>query len=161
MPYFTFIPRHLELTFFDSNPIKISLPMGDAMDNLLTEMAQSMDAAPDLPPPKPHSTRFWEKMPPTPSSPGRNPGTFWPQSSWPPTSCANTPRARKKTSQPLNWGGGRKLARDPAQRHSGGGPALRNPDGFPGGPANLPPVKIGTFEHGNARKTVVSTGNSE
>lgn len=48
MPYFTFIPRYLELTFFDSNPIKISLPMGDAMDNLLTEMAQSMDAAPDL-----------------------------------------------------------------------------------------------------------------
>ena len=49
MSYFTFIPRHLELTFFDSNPIKISLPMGDAMDALLTEMAQSMDAAPDLP----------------------------------------------------------------------------------------------------------------
>ena len=49
MPYFTFIPRQLELTFFDSNPIKISLPMGDAMDALLTEMAESMDAAPDLP----------------------------------------------------------------------------------------------------------------
>lgn len=48
MPYFTFIPRQLELTFFDSNPIKISLPMGDVMDNLLTEMAESMDAAPDL-----------------------------------------------------------------------------------------------------------------
>lgn len=48
MPYFTFIPRHLELTFFDSNPIKISLPMGDAMDTLLTEMAQSIDSAPDL-----------------------------------------------------------------------------------------------------------------
>lgn len=49
MHYFTFIPRHLELTFFDTNPIKISLPMGDAMDALLTEMAQSMDAAADLP----------------------------------------------------------------------------------------------------------------
>ena len=48
MSYFTFIPRHLELTFFDSNPNKISLPMGEVMDNLLTEMAQSMDAAPDL-----------------------------------------------------------------------------------------------------------------
>lgn len=49
MHYFTFIPRHLDLTFFDSNPIKISLPMGDAMDALLTEMAQSIDSAPDLP----------------------------------------------------------------------------------------------------------------
>ena len=49
MHYFTFIPRHLELTFFDTNPIKISLPMGDAMDALLTEMAQSIDSAPDLP----------------------------------------------------------------------------------------------------------------
>ena len=48
MHYFTFIPRHLELTFFDSNPIKVTIPMGDAMDNVLTEMAQSIDAAPDL-----------------------------------------------------------------------------------------------------------------
>ena len=49
MPYFTFIPRILELTFFDTDPIKVTIPMGDAMDNLLTEMAQSMDAATDLP----------------------------------------------------------------------------------------------------------------
>lgn len=48
MHYFTFIPRHLDLTFFDSNPIKVTIPMGDAMDALLTEMAQSIDAAPDL-----------------------------------------------------------------------------------------------------------------
>ena len=49
MPYFTFIPRHLDLTFFSTDPIKVTIPMGDAMDNLLTEMAQSIDAAPDLP----------------------------------------------------------------------------------------------------------------
>lgn len=49
MHYFTFIPRHLELTFFDSDPIKVTIPMGDAMDALLTEMAQSIDSAPDLP----------------------------------------------------------------------------------------------------------------
>lgn len=49
MHYFTFIPRHLDLTFFNTDPIQISLPMGDAMDHLLTEMAQSIDAAPDLP----------------------------------------------------------------------------------------------------------------
>ena len=49
MPYFTFLSRHLELIFFNTDPITVTIPMGDAMDDLLTEMAQSIDAAPDLP----------------------------------------------------------------------------------------------------------------
>ncbi len=48
MNYFTFIPRQLELTFFASEPIKVSLPMGDAMDTLLTTMATALDSADSL-----------------------------------------------------------------------------------------------------------------
>lgn len=48
MQYFTFIPRQLSLTFFDSNPIQATIPMGDAMDTLLTTMATALDAADSL-----------------------------------------------------------------------------------------------------------------
>ncbi len=48
MNYFTFIPRQLELTFFNTDPIKVSLPMGDAMDTLLTTMATALDSADSL-----------------------------------------------------------------------------------------------------------------
>ena len=45
MTYFTYIPRTLELTFFPQDPIVAAIPMGDATDRLLSDMAKNLDAA--------------------------------------------------------------------------------------------------------------------
>ena len=45
MNYFTYISRLLPLTFFSADPIEITLPICDATDSLLLEMAKSIDAA--------------------------------------------------------------------------------------------------------------------
>ncbi len=45
MTYFTYIPRTLDLTFFSQDPIAAAIPMGDAMDRLLSDMAKNLDAA--------------------------------------------------------------------------------------------------------------------
>ena len=45
MTYFTYIPRTLDLTFFPQDPIAAAIPMGDAMDRLLSDMAKTLDAA--------------------------------------------------------------------------------------------------------------------
>ena len=45
MPYFTYISRLLPLTFFSSDPITVKIPICDATDSLLLEMAKSIDAA--------------------------------------------------------------------------------------------------------------------
>ena len=45
MPYFTYISRLLPLTFFSSDPIELSIPICDATDAQLLEMATAIDAA--------------------------------------------------------------------------------------------------------------------
>lgn len=45
MNYFTFISRQLPLTFFSEEPIKITIPICDATDALLLDMAKAIDAA--------------------------------------------------------------------------------------------------------------------
>ena len=48
MTYFTFLPRTLTLRFFPDDPILVTLPMGDAMDELLLTMAKDLDEAGDF-----------------------------------------------------------------------------------------------------------------
>ena len=45
--YFTFLDRTLELRFFAEDPITVSIPMGDDMEQLLMEMGKNMDEAGD------------------------------------------------------------------------------------------------------------------
>ena len=48
MTYFTFLPRTLTLHFFPDDPVAVSLPMGDDMDDLLLTMAKDLDEAGDF-----------------------------------------------------------------------------------------------------------------
>lgn len=48
MTYFTFLPRTLTLRFFPDDPILVTLPMGDDMDELLLNMAKNLDEAGDF-----------------------------------------------------------------------------------------------------------------
>ena len=45
MNYFTYISRQLPLTFFSKNPITVEIPICDATDAQLLEMAKTIDAA--------------------------------------------------------------------------------------------------------------------
>ena len=45
MNYFTYISRQLPLTFFSKNPITVEIPICDATDVQLLEMAKAIDAA--------------------------------------------------------------------------------------------------------------------
>lgn len=45
MTYFTYISRQLPLTFFPTDPITIKIPICDATDALLLDMAKAIDAA--------------------------------------------------------------------------------------------------------------------
>lgn len=45
MNYFTYISRQLPLTFFSADPITITIPICDATDALLPEMAKAIDTA--------------------------------------------------------------------------------------------------------------------
>lgn len=45
MNYFTYISRQLPLTFFSKNPITVEIPICDATDAQLLEMAKAIDAA--------------------------------------------------------------------------------------------------------------------
>lgn len=45
MNYFTFISRQLPLTFFSGDPITLTIPICDATDALLLDMAKAIDAA--------------------------------------------------------------------------------------------------------------------
>ena len=43
--YFTFVDRSIQIEFFDKDPVKITLCVGDEMDRKLNEMGRKMDAA--------------------------------------------------------------------------------------------------------------------
>lgn len=45
MNYFTYISRQLPLTFFSTDPITINIPICDATDAQLLEMAKTIDVA--------------------------------------------------------------------------------------------------------------------
>ena len=45
MNYFTFISRQLPLTFFSEEPITLTIPICDATDAQLLDMAKAIDAA--------------------------------------------------------------------------------------------------------------------
>ncbi len=45
MNYFTYISRQLPLTFFSTDPITVKIPICDATDTQLLEMAKAIDAA--------------------------------------------------------------------------------------------------------------------
>lgn len=45
--YFTFLDRTLELRFFSEDPVTVSIPMGDDMEEQLLEMGRNLDEAGD------------------------------------------------------------------------------------------------------------------